>query len=266
MSLVLGLLLTIPAEAQNRTESVEIRGHDLKLLLYGNPEGEPIVMSSGDGGWVHLAPDVAKFLSSRGFFVIGFDSKAYLESFTDGKKTLSQEDIPVDYRVLIDFASKSARARPILIGVSEGAGLSVLAATVPANQERLGGVIGLGLPNVNELGWRFRDSIIYITKSVPDEPTFTVDSVIAKVSPLPLVAIQSTHDEFVPLSQLHKMMEQAGEPKKLWIIDAPNHRFSGQEDELDRKLLEAIEWIRDNQPQPPSSPRDGGGSGHSAHS
>lgn len=243
LRIVLGLFLTVSAEAQSRIASVDIRGHDLKVRLYGKPDGEPIVVSSGDGGWVHLAPSVAEQLSSRGFFVVGFDSKAYLESFTDGKKTLSQEDVPGDYRVLLDFASRGSRALPVLIGVSEGAGLSVLAATAKENQERLAGVIGLGLPDVNELGWRFRDSIIYITKSVPNEPTFSVESVITKVSPVPLVAIHATHDEFVPLTQVEKLMDQAREPKKLWIIDARNHRFSGHEAELTQKLLEAIEWI-----------------------
>ena len=49
--------------------------------------------------------------------------------------------------------------KPILIGVSEGAGLSVLAATDAQTKALIGGVIGLGLPDMNELGWRLKDSI-----------------------------------------------------------------------------------------------------------
>lgn len=251
------VLLSGTLDAQPRSGSVEIRGHHLTLHLYGKPEGAPVVVSSGDGGWIHLAPSVAEVLSSRGFFVVGLDSKAYLEAFTVGKKTLSQEEVPTDFRVLIDFAARAARAvraagestsLPILIGVSEGAGLSVLAVTSEENQKRVAGVIGLGLPDVNELGWRFRDSIIYITKKIPDEPTFSVGNLIAKVSPVPLAAIHSTHDEFVPLNRIQEMMEQARNPKRLWVIDAPDHRFSGHEDELTRRLLEAIEWIAASRP------------------
>ena len=42
------------------------------------------------------------------------------------------------------------------MGVSEGAGLSVLAATDPLTKTETLGVVGLGLPDLNELGWRWK--------------------------------------------------------------------------------------------------------------
>ena len=66
------------------TATLQVRGRNQTLRLYGAPGGEPIVVSSGDGGWVHLGPHVAEFLASKGFFVVGFDVKAYLASFTSG--------------------------------------------------------------------------------------------------------------------------------------------------------------------------------------
>jgi hypothetical protein len=42
------------------------------------------------------------------------------------------------------------------------------------------------------------------------------------------------------------MFARAGEPKKMWIIEAANHRFSDNRDELDKKLLEALQWIRNS--------------------
>jgi type IV secretory pathway VirJ component len=122
------------------------------LHVYGRRGGYPVVLSSGDGGWIHLAPHVAAALEARGFFVVGFDVKAYLESFTSGPVTLRPRDEPFDYHVLADFASRGAARKPILVGVSEGAGLSVLAAVDPATKASIAGVIGLGLPDVNELG------------------------------------------------------------------------------------------------------------------
>ena len=38
-------------------------------------------------------------------------------------------------------------------------------------------------------------------------------------------------------------MSRAQDPKKLWIIDAVDHRFSNNLTEFDRCLLEAIAWI-----------------------
>jgi len=243
------LLLPLAASAASPvTESLTIRGQEQSLHVYGpcGTRGRTVtVVASGDGGWIHLGPSVAEFLSSQGHCVIGFDSKGYLSSFTKGATTLSTTDVPGDIATLLVYASKGAGAVPILMGVSEGAALAVLAATSDATKAKLAGVIVLGLPDQAELGWRFRDSIIYITKGIPNEPLFSTAAVIAQVAPLPLVAIHSTHDEFVSVDVVKRVMSQAMEPKRLWLIEADDHRFSGKEKVLDQKLLDAIAWIMD---------------------
>jgi Type IV secretory pathway, VirJ component len=234
------------AGAQTR-ETVTIRGQAQGLHLYGTRGGVPVIVSSGDGGWIHLAPHVAEVLAAKGFFVVGFDAKAYLEHFTSGKMTLRPEDAPGDFSVIADFAARGTNVRPILIGVSEGAGLSVLAATDPRTKTQIAGVIGLGLPDLNELGWRWKDAMIYLTHGVPSEPTFSVAAVVDRLTPVPLAAIHSAHDEFVPVAEIQRVMERAREPKKLWIIQAADHRFSDNLAEFDRSLLDAITWITGQQ-------------------
>jgi fermentation-respiration switch protein FrsA (DUF1100 family) len=236
-------VLSGDAWAQSR-ETVTIRGQRQSLRVYGTRGGIPVVVSSGDGGWMHLAPHVAEFLGAHGFFVVGFDVKAYLESFTSGKTTLAPDAVPGDYQVLADFAARGTTDKPILIGVSEGAGLSVLAASEAGMKAALGGVIGLGLPDLNELGWHLRDMLIYLTHGTPNEPTFSVTSIVDRVAPVPLGAIHSTRDEFVPLSEIQRVMARAKEPKQLWTIEAADHRFSNNLAEFDRCLLEALAWIR----------------------
>jgi hypothetical protein len=231
------------------TERVMIRGQSQTLRLSGPPDGEPVIVSSGDGGWMHLGPHVAQVLSASGYFVVGFDTKAYLESFTAGSQRLQTDQVAPDYRVLTAFATGRTGKKPTLIGVSEGAGLSVLAATDPHTKAVIAGVLGLGLPDVNELGWRWRDALIYLTHGVPNEPTFSVAAIIGHVAPLPIGAIHSTHDEFVPLTQVQRLMQGAGEPKKLWIVGASDHRFSDNLTEFDRRLLEAVAWVKQNAPR-----------------
>jgi alpha-beta hydrolase superfamily lysophospholipase len=227
---------------------LDLRRREQKLHLYGSRSGDPVIVSSGDGGWLHLAPAVAQLLAAHGFFVVGFDVRAYLSGFTTAGETMRTQDVPGDFRALVQFATKGAVKKPILIGVSEGAGLSVLAATDPGTKAVIAGVIGLGLPDRNELGWRWKDAIIYLSHSVPNEPTFSVRAIVAKVSPVPLAAIHSTHDEFVPVADVQKIMDAAGEPKKLWIINAADHRFSGNLPEFDQRMLEAIAWVRERTP------------------
>jgi alpha-beta hydrolase superfamily lysophospholipase len=250
--LALGLAVvaavTTDAAAQ-RPDTITIRGHALPLHLYGDAAKDPVIVTSGDGGWIHLAPHVAEFLSARGYFVIGFDARAYLASFTTGKSTLKQADEPADYRALIEYAKRTSPARPVLIGVSEGAGLSLLAATDPETKTAIAGVIGLGLPDLNELGWRWKDAVIYFTHGMPNEPTFSAAAVAANVAPAPLAAIHSTSDEYVPLSEVQAVLDRAREPKRLWIIKASNHAFSGNVQEFETRLLEAIAWVRQNTAQ-----------------
>ena len=245
---VLGALVAGSTASSQTRQLISIRGHPQSLRLYGGPQGDPVVVSSGDGGWIHLGPHVAEFLSARGFFVVGFDVKAYLESFTEPHSTLRPEDEPRDYEVLAKFARTAAGKKPLLIGVSEGAGLSVLAATDPSTKDNITGVIGLGLPNLNELAWRWKDAVIYLTHGAPNEPSFSTAAVAGRVAPIPLAAIDSTHDEFVPLADVEKVLAAANKPKRLWIVNASNHRFSDNLSEFDKTLLDAIAWVRERSP------------------
>ena len=236
-----------PRAAQSQTtETITIRGHAQSLRLYGARGGPPVIVSSGDGGWIHLGPHIADVLASRGFFVVGFDVKAYLESFTSGKVTLRPEDEPGDFKALADFAARGASQKPVLVGVSEGAGLSVLAATDPQTKRSIAGVLGVGLPDLNELGWRWRDSLIYVTHGVPKEPTFRAAAVVDRVAPTPFAAIHSTRDEFVSVADIRRVFDAAKEPKRLWIVKASDHRFSDNLAEFDRRLAEAIAWVIQN--------------------
>jgi len=226
-----------------------LRGHPQHVYVYGPPGGAPVVVSSGDGGWVHLAPHVAAILAARGYRVVGVDVRRYLESFTSGRAVLSVEDEPGDYRALMHAARGDGSKKTILVGVSEGAGLSVLAAADATTKPAILGVVGLGLPDRNELGWRLRDAITYLTHRLPDEPTFSTAAIIANISPIPIAAIHSTHDEYVPIAEVQAILRHAAAPTRLWVIDAADHRFSDNLGEFDVKLLESMAWVEANAPR-----------------
>jgi fermentation-respiration switch protein FrsA (DUF1100 family) len=247
---LVAVLLAVVSVTSPVTVRIDLRGKPQVLRLYGTPGAFPVIVTSGDGGWIHLAPDAADVLAANGCYVVGFDAKAYLSSFTSGTATLDARQEPDDFRRLIAFATAGSPHKPVLIGVSEGAGLSVLAAVEPQTRGLISGVIALGLPDVNELGWRWTDSIIYVTKGTPREPTFRVSTIIDKVAPVPLAAIHATGDEFVPLQEARALIERAREPKRLWIVEASNHRFGDNRADFDRSLLEALAWVRSHPPAP----------------
>jgi type IV secretory pathway VirJ component len=244
--LILACAVHVDVACAQTLQRISIRGHEQALHIYGAPSGAPIVLSSGDGGWMHLAPHVAEVLSENGYFVVGFDVRSYLAGFTEATTVLRAADEPGDYRVLAEFARAATGRKPILIGVSEGAGLSVLAAADPRTKNTIAGVVALGLPDLNELGWRWRDAVIYVTHKLPNEPTFSTAAIADQVAPLPLAAIHATHDEFVPVAEAEHVLQRAQEPKKLWIVTASNHRFSDNLPEFDRRLTEAVDWVSRN--------------------
>ena len=238
------MLLAGPAAlAAADAASISLRGRDQPLHLYGSRGGAPVLLTSGDGGFRNLAPQVAAFLSARGYFVVGFDAKHYLSSFTSGSATLSTADVATDYRTLVAYARGDGSARVLLAGVSEGAGLSVVAAADAGQQAALAGVLALGLPDVDELGWRFSDSVIYFTHKVPDEPTFHAADFLPRLGAVPLASIHSTHDEFVPLPEAQRLAALPPGPHRLFVIDAADHRFSDRQPELQATLAEALAWL-----------------------
>ena len=236
---------TMPAATAPVPELLVIRGKTQTLRTYGVKGGNPVIVSSGDGGWMHLGPHIAATLAARGFFVVGFDVRAYLAGFTSARASVRLEDVPGDYRLLVEAAGHGSPNKPVLIGVSEGAGLSVLAAADPCIHALTAGVVGVGLPATNELGWRWRDSIVYLTHGVPNEPTFPTASIIGKVAPLPLALIRATRDEFVTPEDTQELLTRAADPKRLWTVSASNHRFSDNLAEFDARLIEALAWVRD---------------------
>jgi hypothetical protein len=231
-------------------ETIAIREKPQQLHLYGVRGNVPVLLSSGDLGWAGLVVQVAEVLASQGYYVIGFNTKAYLAGFTGKNSSLSPRDVPGDYMALVQYARKTSPVRPLLAGISEGAGLSVLASTNPEVKSAVQGILGLGLPDQNELGWKWQDFTIWITKKTPNEPSFMVEDIIPAVSPLPLAEIHSTHDEFLPLEKAKAMFARAVEPKRMWVIEASNHRFSDNRSELSQCILEALHWIQANNRQP----------------
>lgn len=242
--LLLALTLGLFGAHSGATQTITLHGHEEHLLLYGTRGAPAVIVSSGDGGWLHLAPHLAEWLAAHGYFVVGFDVKAYLSDCTDGTHRLGIDDIPADYGTLIDAVASGPRP-PILVGVSEGAGLSVRAAADPRVRNRVAGVMTFGLGDVNELAWRWRDSIIYVTKGAAKEPTFSAATFVPHVSPVPLALLRATRDEFVTSEEGGRLAAVAGAPKRQWTIPASNHRFSDNLPGLDAAFGEALAWIHE---------------------
>jgi type IV secretory pathway VirJ component len=231
-----------------------LRGQHLTLTVYrpstaiGHVRGT-IILGSGDVGWVGLAASMAAFLSDAGYLVVGLNSREYLAAFTTrAGGHLVAADVQTDCGRLADFLRpRGLLPAPVIVsGVSEGAGLAILAASAPANHLWIRGVITMGLPAGVELAWRWSDFTSWITKKDSGEPSFASRDFLPAVSPLPLYMVQSTRDEYVSEHDYRQMEAAARPPKQLVLIDAANHRFTDKIQELRARYMEALNWILSN--------------------
>jgi len=224
-----------------------LRGHTLTLTVYvpaGTPRGT-VVMGSGDVGWVGLAVARAQELSADGYVVVGVNVREYLAAFTAKNAHLSPQDIQHDFAEMSRFlASHTLRPSPVILsGVSEGAGIVVVAAAAAENHAWVSGVVTMGLPQVSEIAWRWSDFTAWITKKDADEPSAHATDYLPGIAPLPLVLIQSTRDEYVPERDYQLMDRAAGQPHTLVLINAANHRVTDKLPELRTAYTEALAWI-----------------------
>jgi fermentation-respiration switch protein FrsA (DUF1100 family) len=252
--LVACLIGSVAGAAPERVD-IPTRGKSIAVTLYRpslTPPAAPkgtIFMGSGDVGWVGLAVGMAEFLSARGYVVVGVNVRTYLSAFTAGASHLLPEDVPRDYSVIASYLrGRGLLAAPVIVsGVSEGAGLAVLAAASGPNQGWINGVITMGLPATAELAWRWSDFTSWITKKDSSEPSFAVRDYLGAVAPLPVAMIQSKKDEYVPEADYRMLEAAARAPKKLTLIDAANHRFTDRIPELRREFLLALDWLAGGQ-------------------
>jgi pimeloyl-ACP methyl ester carboxylesterase len=237
-----GLLCMAQGVPRPSTSSVPIRGVPQAIYFYpggaGAQERPCVLFAPGDGGWRGFALTVAAQVAGWGYDLYGIDTKAYLEGFT-GKVGLRETDVMSDIRMLSEAVR--GKRRVTLIGWSEGAGLMTLAAAA-ASKGAYAGLITMGLGDRNVLGWRFADNFTYLTRREPNEPTFSALSYVSRVSPLLLVMLQSTNDEYVGRDEANRIYGAAAEPKRFVLVKAQNHRFDGAQQEFFKQLKQALEW------------------------
>ena len=236
------------ASPSAETVDVTVRGRQVPLTLYVPAAGMikgTVIIGSGDVGWVGLAVTVSEYLVEQGYVVAGVNVRRYLSAFTTGKDHASVADIARDYKTFAkDLKSRGLLRQPVVVsGVSEGAALAIAAGAAADNRDWVAGVLTMGLPASAELAWHWSDFSSWITKRDANEPSFAPGELIAKIAPTPLWMIQSTQDEYVPEGDYRRFAATAGDPKRLVLIDASNHRFTDRLPELERQVSIGLAWI-----------------------
>lgn len=231
--------------------AVQIRGRQFTLHLYRPRAGGavvPTIYACGDGGWRGLAPRTAQELAHLGFAVAGIDAKVYLREFSSLKDPLTIRKLASDYTdiaaVLRTYATV-ARGTPVFVyGWSLGAGFAIAVGSDSATRGNWAGIISIGLPKQNQLISGVGGNYANLSIETNSLVGFRSADVMAAISPLPLVMIQSTSDTASPPKVGKALFATAREPKQYVLIKASNHRFTGAREEFYSALANAVSWMR----------------------
>jgi dienelactone hydrolase len=244
--------LSLPPQVRTHTpdsgrNTLEIRGVELEVYFYpatgrGAGAAPKVLFAPGDLGVHGLAITIAQTIASWGYDVCGLDTRRYLAGFT-GRTPLTVVEVMSDFRQLAAWMRPALTERIALVGWSEGAGLCLLATVGDEKKNVFSGLISFGMTETNSLAWRWSDLFSSLVKRDPHEPQFQSIEHLPQVSPSPLLMIQSTGDQYVSVEAAKRLFAAAKEPKRFVLIEARDHRFEGNQQELYRALREGLEWI-----------------------
>ena len=229
---------------------VTLNGHAL-TLHFANAASAPsrplLVFATGDAGMRRKDRDAYEHIASWGYPIVGFDSRDYVTHLGSGAEaTTTPSRLAEDYLRIIAAARDAlqlAATRPVvLVGVSRGAGLSVVAAG--ELRSSLAGVVAVALTQEEEyVRWYRR---LRLPRNEPRRPVMVdVYEYLAQLQDLPLAVIQSTRDNYLPAAAARALFGPDTTRRWFQAIDARNHSFRGARARLYAATRSALAWIEE---------------------
>lgn len=231
---------------------VTLNSHALRLHFENGGAAAPrplLVYATGDGGMHRKDLDTYRHLAALGDPIVGFDAHDYVKHLGRGAATTTPEQLAHDYTRMIVLARQVLGvddSRPVvLVGVSRGAGLTVVAAG--RLQAMIAGVVAVALTQEEEYVRWYRH--LPLPHEARQAVMVDMYEYLAELGDLPIAVIQSTHDRYLPAA---KAREQFGPDTAFrWFqsIDALNHNFGGARDQMYAAIQEALAWVMTRPPR-----------------
>ena len=225
---------------------VALNGHNLRLHFSRGterPDRPLLVYATGDGGWHRK--DVAAYhqLVSFGYPTVGFDARDYVSHLGREDATTTPERLAEDYERIIETA-RSALQLPahypvVLVGISRGAGLSVVAAGQFGLRASIAGVLAVALTKEEEYVRMWP-----LGRRVATPEMVEVYEYLHRLADMPIAVVQSTRDRYLPADRARALFGPDTPYRYFQPIEAGNHSFGGARAELYEAMGRALTWIQ----------------------
>jgi len=214
---------------------------------------------TGDGGWHGKDLDAFDHLITWGYPVVGMSAPDYLDHLGDGALQLPAERLARDLAEIVDTGRSqlglSATTPVLLLGVSRGADLVVVAAAQRSLRSSVIGVLAVGLTKEEEYVRRPRRR--RRPASNLDQPSGNVEvgllahpyAALQRVT-APVCVIQSTNDEYVTAADARRLFGPDSRSRRLQAIEARNHSFSDARDALYEAVKQSLLWVASHNASP----------------
>jgi type IV secretory pathway VirJ component len=212
---------------------------------------EFIVFASGDGGWRGPSAAVLEHLAAQGYSIAGIEAPEVIKPVRRAGERLGMTQAAERLAEIYVRARQGlgvAETTPmIIVGFSRGATLVALTAVTPALRAGLGGAIAIALTR----------EVDYLHAPEPAErrPGIQVDKrdriliypAVKSLSFAPLAVIQSMRDGYVPASEARQLLGPDEPSRRLYEVEARNHRFGGGREAMLHDVDDALRWIEQAQ-------------------
>jgi dienelactone hydrolase len=225
---------------------VALNGHALRLHFANAATGTMplLIFASGDGGMRRKDLDAYRHLVALGYPIVGFDAHDYVTHLGNAAVTTPAR-LAADYQRIIDVAREVLHAgiahRVVFVGISRGAGLSVVAACPPMFRSSPAGVVAVALTREEE--YVRCDGQSRSVRSTREPAMVDVYEYLARLGDTPVAVIQSTRDNYLPAVAAKALFGPESAHRRFQAIDARNHSFKGARPQLYDAMRDALVWV-----------------------
>jgi fermentation-respiration switch protein FrsA (DUF1100 family) len=229
---------------------IVLNDHSLRLhFSRGNRDvSRPLlVYATGDGGWHRKDLAAYHHLVDFGYPTVGFDAHDYV-THLGARDTTTPARLAADYQRIISTAKEllhlPADYPVVLVGVSRGAGLSVVAAGQRGLRPSISGVLAVALTKEEEYVKMLRRLRLRGRPLVGVGPEMVeVYDYLPRLGSVPIAVIQSTRDDYLPADEARALFGPDNPHRWFQPVQARNHSFGGARTQLYDAMSRSLNWI-----------------------